>query len=145
MVPGAFVTLPALPLSPNGKVDRKALPAPGGVRQEAGFTAPRTPLEEQVAAIWAEVLKLDRVGLHDRFWDLGGHSLLATKVLVRLRHALGVDLPLQTLFEHPTLEAFATAVGHAVLAGHEGEMESLLQEVANLSEEEILALLQQDE
>jgi acyl carrier protein len=94
-----------------------------------------------VAAIWAEVLGTDRVGIHDSFWDLGGHSLLATKVLVRLRRALGVDLPLQMLFEHPTLEAFATAVGHSVLFGHADEVDDLLAQVAELSADEVQVLL----
>ena len=89
MVPSAFVFLDLIPLTSNGKVDRKALPAPDQNRfdLEESFVAPRTPVEEMIAEIWAEVLKLDRVGIHDNFFDLGGHSLLATQVISRLREA----------------------------------------------------------
>ena len=96
MVPAALVVLPSLPLTPNGKVDRKALPAPEYQRAElAGeYQAPRTPAEEVLAGIWAEVLELERVGVHDNFFELGGHSLLATQVVSRIRHAFQVELPL---------------------------------------------------
>ena len=83
MIPAAFVMLSALPLTPNGKVDRLALPALEGKRPELDtpFIAPRTPIEEELAGIWAEVLSLDQVGIHDDFYDLGGHSLAATRVV----------------------------------------------------------------
>jgi hypothetical protein len=143
MVPSLFVFLDALPLTPNGKVDRKKLPAPESSRPELGeeLVAPATPLEAQVAEVWAEVLGIDRVGRHDSFWSLGGHSLLATKVLSRLYDALGVDLPLQTLFEAPTVERFAAAIGEKFLA-EQGD--GLLAELDGLSEEEIRALLEEE-
>jgi amino acid adenylation domain-containing protein len=105
MVPGAFVLLDALPLTPNGKVDRRALPAPDQSRpdQSVTFVAPRTPIEQQLADIWAEVLRLEQVGVHDNFFEFGGHSLLATQVISRLRQAFGVELPVRTLFEAPTV------------------------------------------
>ncbi|NNB93012.1 non-ribosomal peptide synthase/polyketide synthase [Corallococcus exiguus] len=103
MVPSAFVALESLPLTPNGKVDRKALPVPQALRSEEGFVAPRTPLEQELAAIWAEVLGLDKVGIHDNFFSLGGHSLLATQAISRLRARFGEELPLQALFEDPTV------------------------------------------
>ena len=101
MIPSVFVLLDTLPLMSNGKVDRKALPVPdqNSPELEESFVAPRNPVEEMIAEIWAEVLKLGQVGVHDNFFDLGGHSLLATQVMSRVRHVLGVELPLRGLFE----------------------------------------------
>ncbi|HEY0016531.1 MAG TPA: condensation domain-containing protein, partial [Longimicrobium sp.] len=107
MLPSAFVALDAFPLTPNGKVDRKALPAPDGRTEERPFVAPRTPREQALAEIWREVLGLERVGLEDDFFSLGGHSLLATQVLSRVRRELGVELPLRALFEASTVRALA--------------------------------------
>ncbi|MEO6238547.1 MAG: amino acid adenylation domain-containing protein [Vicinamibacterales bacterium] len=115
MVPSAFVTLDAMPLSANRKVDRKALPAPDASPAAASAVAvPRNPVEEMLALIWANVLGCDSVGIHDNFFDIGGHSLLATRVVSRLRDTFQIDMPLRALFEAPTIAALGEHVGRAL-------------------------------
>ncbi|WP_434562285.1 non-ribosomal peptide synthase/polyketide synthase [Pseudomonas sp. Z4-20] len=109
MVPAHLLFLAQLPLTPNGKIDRKALPAPEARDLQQTYMAPRSEVEQQVAAIWQDVLKLERVGLEDNFFELGGHSLLVTQVVSRVRRALGIEVPLRSLFEHSTLRAFVAA------------------------------------
>jgi amino acid adenylation domain-containing protein len=133
MVPSAFVTLEALPLTPNGKVDRKALPAPEGRPElNEAHVAPRTPTEEVLAGIWAQVLGLDRVGVHDNFFELGGHSLLATQVVSRLRKAFQRELPIRWLFEAPTVAQLAARVDTA----ESEEIARILDELESLPEKE---------
>ena len=119
MVPSAFVQLEALPLTPNGKVDRRALPAPDrtGLKSEPTFAPHRTPIEEVLAGIWAQVLGCESVDIHDNFFDLGGHSLLATQVMGRLRSVLQVELPLRCLFESPTIAELAESIEATMKAG----------------------------
>jgi acyl carrier protein len=118
MTPGVFVTLDAFPLSPAGKVDRRALPAPDATRREveAEYVAPRSETESSLAAMCAELLALERVGVNDNFFELGGHSLLATKLIARIRDAYQVELPLRALFEKPTVAGLAEAVDLAKAA-----------------------------
>src|SRR5215472_16703394 len=111
MVPAAFVLLDAMPLTASGKVNRRALPAPELSRAEAlgDYRAPSTPAEEMIAAIFADVLRVERVGLDDNFFELGGHSLSATQVVSRIRQNLRVDLPVRSVFECPTIATLAQA------------------------------------
>jgi amino acid adenylation domain-containing protein len=115
MVPSAFVLLGELPLTTNGKVDRRALPAPdsSAVSSADTYVAPRDAVEEALCEVWAEVLRVERVGVRDNFFDLGGHSLLATQVVSRVRHLTHVELPLRVFFESPTVEALARHVASA--------------------------------
>ncbi|HVR96986.1 MAG TPA: amino acid adenylation domain-containing protein, partial [Thermoanaerobaculia bacterium] len=108
-VPSDFVILDALPRTPNGKVDRKALPAPERTGTNAS-SAPTGFIEETLATIWADLLDLEKIGREDRFFDLGGHSLLAARVLSRVRESLGADLPLDAFFEEPTLAGLARRI-----------------------------------
>jgi amino acid adenylation domain-containing protein len=134
MQPSAYVILDALPLSPNGKVDRRALPAPDGRRHlEEPAAAPRNELEEQIAAVWREVLRVPDLGIYDNFFDLGGHSLLATQLTTRLQRALGVELRLTAVFQAPTVAAMADLVLEQLLMeqGTDGA-ELLLGEIQRL-------------
>jgi acyl carrier protein len=112
MIPTAFVLLDSLPLTSNGKVDRRALPEPAAaVEDMAAYQAPRTPVEELLCGLWREVLGVGRVGVHDNFFDLGGHSLLATRIVSRVKETFRVTPPLRLLFEEPTVEALAAQAG----------------------------------
>ncbi len=152
MIPSAFVVLDTLPLTPHGKVNRKALPAPEAARSEpeSTFVAPRSIAEETIAAIWSEVLRVERVGARDDFFLLGGHSLAAARILSRVRDALGVDLSLLVVFETPTVEGMAVAAAAARpaerLAGAPAAItgeEALIAQAAELSDADLDALLEE--
>ncbi len=119
MIPSSFVFLAALPLTPNGKIDRKALPAPDSARPEVSesYTLPRYPTEEMLATIWAEILGLERVGIHDDFFELGGHSLLATQLVLRVREVFQVELSLREFFTTATVAGLAQAIDLTRRAG----------------------------
>ncbi|MCA2694516.1 MULTISPECIES: non-ribosomal peptide synthetase, partial [unclassified Microcystis] len=109
MVPTAFVLLDTFPLTPNGKIDRRALPVPD-LQSQGEYIAPRNPIEEKMAQIWAEVLKLKRVSIEDNFFELGGHSLLATQVISRLQETFEIVVPLRYLFESPTIAQLSAVI-----------------------------------
>lgn len=139
MIPATFTVLDSLPLSANGKVDRRALPAPDRDRPqfEESFVAPRTPTEELVAAAWCQALKLPRVGIHDNFFELGGHSLLAARVFSELQKTFTVQLNLVDIFNAPTVAGLANLI-YEREAQHQqsDELRSLLAELDDLSDEE---------
>jgi amino acid adenylation domain-containing protein len=128
MIPSIFIFLESMPLNANGKVYRKALPEPDHTRpeMEGGYVGPRTPVEEELARIWAELLKIDRIGIHDNFFELGGHSLLATQVLSQIRRIFQVDLPLRRLFESPVISNLAVDIQAALNVGSKLDVPKLL-------------------
>lgn len=127
MVPTAFVLLDTIPLNPNGKVDRRALPAPdtSSLSLATDFVAPRTTKEEILAAIWGQVLGREQIGSYDNFFELGGHSLLATQVISRIRQALSVEISLQSLFAHPTIAELAEVINQHQFAGINFELQTI--------------------
>jgi acyl carrier protein len=145
MVPGFMVVLDSLPLMPNGKLDRRALPPPETDRPElaASYMGPRTPVEEVLAGLWAEQLGLKRVGVQDNFFtELGGHSLLATQLVTRIRDVFETELPLRRLFEWPTVEGLAAAMSEDPPEKERIErIAALVLTVNRMSEEEVDLLL----
>jgi hypothetical protein len=126
MIPAAFVMLDVLPRTPNGKLDRRALPAPVDAlpAQHDAYTAPHTDVERALAAIWGALLSREHIGVYDDFFALGGHSLLATRVMAQVRDSFELELPLRSIFEKPTIAELAATIEQAILA-----------EIAELSEE----------
>jgi amino acid adenylation domain-containing protein len=146
MLPSTFVMVDAMPLTDMGKIDRSALPAPEETRPELAqkYVAPRSALEQVLAGIFMETLKIERVGIQDNFFELGGHSLLATQVVSRIRQLLSVQLPLRKLFDDPTIGGLAEAVAHG--SGDRLRIEraaELLLQIAKMSEEEAASMLQE--
>ena len=145
MIPNIFVHLEAMPLTPSNKIDRKALPAPDQTRAvEVEYVPPSTETEIALAEIVAELLSLDRVGLNDNFFELGGHSLMATQFVSRVRETFGVELPLRTIFEHPSVGELAGEVDKLRAEQTEdlADVADLLDQLMSLSDEEVEALLE---
>ncbi|MBD2103129.1 non-ribosomal peptide synthetase [Leptolyngbya sp. FACHB-261] len=138
MLPSALVVLEALPLTPNGKVDRRVLPAPAS-RQErqSEYVAPRTAIEVILVNLWAEVLEQKQIGIYDNFFELGGHSLLATQLISRVRNALGVEVPVLTLFEAPSVAGLANYVETVGWAFRGGQPDEAVAKTATEAREEI--------
>jgi amino acid adenylation domain-containing protein len=144
MVPSTIVLIESLPLTPNGKIDLRALPSPegGSAQAQREFVTPRNPAEQNLVAIWTEVLKLDRIGVNDNFFELGGHSLLATQIISRIRSTFRVQLPLHSFLETPTVSGLAEKISQCPVAETEDqEMARLLQELEGVSDEEAERLL----
>ena len=145
MVPSAFVRLDQLPLTNNGKVDRRALPVPEGGAAPAGedYAAPTTPVQEKLAAIWAELLRVDRLGVQDNFFERGGHSLLGTRLMARVRREFELEVPLRVLFERPTVASMAEAIVQLQLQQNTPEdIDRLLAEIEGLSDTESTSRLE---
>jgi len=142
MLPSDFVSLEAFPMTPTGKIDRLALPAPGRQRSVPEDLAPRTPVEKRVAEIWKEILNIDRVSVTDNFFELGGHSLLATRVASRVADSFGLRISLRRIFERPILEGFAFSIAEDMAGSEQPErINELVAEVRGLSDEEALLRL----
>jgi amino acid adenylation domain-containing protein len=145
MVPSAFLPVASLPITPNGKLDVRALPAPGQEAPVHESVAPRTPDEEKLAAIWREVLKRDQIGVSDNFFELGGHSLLATQIISRIRNIFRVQMPLHAFLQNPTIAALAENIpGCPPVESEQEEMARLLKELDGISDEEAERLLSAD-
>jgi acyl carrier protein len=159
MVPAIFVRIDNVPLSPNGKIDRRALPAPDNTNtaEVSDYEPPSTSVEEELVEVWANLLKLDRIGIRQNFFDLGGHSLLATQLASRIEEKFQVQLPLREVFESPTIAGLAAAIER--MREEQGTFESerieplprgdktldeLIAELQSLSESEVRAILQSE-
>ena len=144
MVPSVFMHLEKMPLDPSGKINRRMLPAPdfSQVQVETEYVAPRTETEEKLTAMVQEILKIEKAGVRDSFFDLGGHSMMATQVVSRIREEFDVEISLRTLFEKPTVEGIALSIAEAQAEYQDSdELESMLSEIEDLSDEELEKLL----
>ncbi|MEM7530544.1 MAG: amino acid adenylation domain-containing protein [Chloroflexota bacterium] len=139
MIPSAFVQLEAMPLTPNGKINRRALPAPEAQLDETDLMLPRTETEELLTGIWKEILNIEHIGVHSNFFDMGFHSLLAVKAITLISEQLDLDVPLNVLFDRRSIAALAEWV--TLAQTDEDEMDAILADIDELSEEEIQALL----
>ena len=139
MIPSTFVRLEKLPTLPNGKIDRKALPAPDTARRDRAntYVAPRNQTEERLAAFWTEILGVERIGINDNFFDLGGHSLLATEAISRIRETFPIELSLRSFFAAPTIAALSVSIAEDLAAQvGDAELEAVMAELEQLPEHE---------
>ncbi|SFX81224.1 amino acid adenylation domain-containing protein [Thermoactinomyces sp. DSM 45891] len=151
MVPAHFVELEVFPLTPNGKIDRKALPVPDRKEAEAGYVAPRTETEEVIVSIWNQVLGMEHISIHDSFFELGGHSLLATQAVSNLKEAFSIDLPLHDLFTYTTVQELAERIDQLCASrehaqsnsGENFSLQDYIQQEEASHDEELLELLKQ--
>jgi acyl carrier protein len=144
MVPAGFVQVESLPLTVNGKLDRRALASIDQLVlvDENSFVAPRNEMEERLAEMWADVLRLQRVGVNDNFFECGGHSLLATQLVMRVRQAFEIELPLRSIFEAPTVAGMSLRVLQQQLSGaDQAGLAGILDRLETLSEAEVNRLL----
>lgn len=142
MAPSTFVLLDQLPLTATGKLDRAALPEPDRSHRESALTAPRNAVEETLVEIFAEVLGIEKIGIHDNFFDFGGHSLLATRVVARIRKMFNAELPLRNFFENPTVAEIAEFLkSHEPVPGRMEEMMVLIRKIESLSTDDLEELL----
>jgi acyl carrier protein len=133
MIPAAYVFLDQLPISANGKIDRKALPAPEVTAEGEPYVAPRTPVEQQLASIWADVLHGKSIGIRENFFEIGGHSLSAMQVVARIRKVFDLDVPVSCLFQSPTIESLAIAIDRMRVSSHsEEDLLRILEEIDSM-------------
>ena len=139
MIPSDFVFSESLSLTPNGKVDQLALPAPDNAcsEMEMTYAAPRSDIENRLVKFWAEILSIEQVGIHDNFFDLGGHSLSATRVVSRIFEQYQLEIPLQSMFQSPTIaEMAAQIIAHQGKRLDESQLSAILGEVESMSDAE---------
>jgi acyl carrier protein len=147
MAPSAFVVMERLPRTISGKIDRKALPLPGLAQSQAlvEYVAPRTPVEAAVADLWTELLGVERISIHDSFFQLGGHSLLATQLLARVRDAFMVEIALRQLFESPTISGLALGITQAQVEQEDDlEMASMIEGLKDLPDDLLEQMLKEE-
>jgi len=147
MVPSGYVWLEEMPVTSNGKLDRKALPETNGevAARDKEYEAPRGLVEETLAGIWSEVLGVEKVSIHDNFFELGGHSLLLTQVASRIRATFSLDLPLRILFDTPNLKQLAVAIAaEQLIEADSTDTADLLEELQRLSSEEVREMLRSE-
>jgi acyl carrier protein len=145
MVPSAFVTLETIPLTANGKVDRRALPRPdsAGVDADRTIEPPRGPVEAELAEMWRDLLRVENISVHDNFFELGGHSLLLIQISTRIQRVFQVELSLRTLFNVPTIAEMAMSISESQVAQEDpDEIARMIEELKGLSPAELAAYLE---